>query len=206
MTENKYSRGKIYKLVSSQTQDVYYGSTIEDKLTNRLAGHRKGYKRWLNHKYNFSTSFEIIKFDDCKIILVENFPCNSIYELLAREQYHIENNECVNKYKAYTGFTKDEYNNQYYHDHRNEIIEQKKEYHQNHRTEIIEKQRIYNQSHRQEIKQYYEKNKEKIQERNRIKITCQCGSEIQKHVQARHNRSKKHQAWIHDQQQTGETI
>ena len=89
MTEHKYSRGKIYKLVSSQTQDVYYGSTIEDKLTNRLAGHRKGYKRWLDHKYNFSTSFEIIKFDDCKIILVENLPCNSIYELLAREQYHL---------------------------------------------------------------------------------------------------------------------
>ena len=35
-TENKYQRGKIYKLISNQTNLVYYGSTIENTLTNRL--------------------------------------------------------------------------------------------------------------------------------------------------------------------------
>ena len=34
--ENKYQRGKIYKIVSNQTEFVYYGSTVEPYLTNRL--------------------------------------------------------------------------------------------------------------------------------------------------------------------------
>ena len=48
--ENKYSRGKIYKLISNQTTDVYYGSTVEPRLTNRLSSHRCNYKLWLNGK------------------------------------------------------------------------------------------------------------------------------------------------------------
>ena len=76
--ENKYQRGKVYKLISNQTDAVYYGSTIEDTLTNRLSGHRRGYKCWLNGKhYYYVTSFEILKYEDCKIILVESYPCNT---------------------------------------------------------------------------------------------------------------------------------
>ena len=33
ITENKHQRGNIYKLILNQTNDIYYGSTIEDKLT-----------------------------------------------------------------------------------------------------------------------------------------------------------------------------
>ena len=95
-TENKYQRGKIYKIISNQTNLVYYGSTIEKILTNRLSGHRTDYKYWLNGKQTYVTSFEIIKYEDCKIILVESFPCNTKYELTARDQYYIDNNKCVN--------------------------------------------------------------------------------------------------------------
>ena len=69
-TENKYQRSKIYKIISNSTSDVYYGSTIEDKLTNRLSKHRIGYKLWLNNKQNYVSSYEIMKFKDSKIILV----------------------------------------------------------------------------------------------------------------------------------------
>ena len=37
---NKYQRGKIYKLISNQTTEVYYGYCIEPQLTNRLSKHR----------------------------------------------------------------------------------------------------------------------------------------------------------------------
>ena len=101
-TENKYQRGKLYKIISPQTNDVYYGSTIETKITNRLSSHRQHYKRWLKEKYAYGyvSSFEIVKFDDAKIILVENYPCNTVYELQAREQYYIDNNPCVNVSRA----------------------------------------------------------------------------------------------------------
>lgn len=48
---------------------------------------------------------------DYKIVLVEAFPCNSKDELRAREQHHIDLNkeQCVNRIKAFTGLTKEEY-------------------------------------------------------------------------------------------------
>ena len=55
-TENIYQRGKIYNIISNQTNDVYYGSTVEPYLTNRLSGHRKHYKLWINGKYHYVTS------------------------------------------------------------------------------------------------------------------------------------------------------
>ena len=69
--ENKYQCGKIYKLISNETDKIYYGSTIEDVLTNRLSGHRKHYKSWINGKYHYVSSFEIIKFKDAKIIFTK---------------------------------------------------------------------------------------------------------------------------------------
>ena len=44
------------------------------------------------------TSIEITRFDDWKIVLIENYPCNDTYELRARERYCIEQEpKCVNK-------------------------------------------------------------------------------------------------------------
>ena len=135
MTENKYQRGKIYKLISNQTEGVYYGSTIEDKLTNRLAKHQTGYKSWLGGKQSYITSYEIMKFEDAKIILVENYPCNTVYELTAREQYYIDNNVCVNKYKAPTGLSREEQQKQYYKDHEEEKKKHMKQYREDHEEE-----------------------------------------------------------------------
>ena len=101
MTDKKYQRGKIYKLISNQTNDVYYGSTIENKLSNRLSGHRSHYKDWIKNRFHYISSFEIVKYEDAKIILVENYPCNTKYELVAREQFYIDNNECINKRKSF---------------------------------------------------------------------------------------------------------
>ena len=37
-------------------------------------------------------------------------------------------------------------------------------------------------------------------------MTCGCGSEFRQDDKARHEKSRKHQAFIHDTQQTAETI
>ena len=97
---------QVYKLVSNETPSVYYGSTIEDIVTNRLSGHRRDYRSWLNGKHDYVPSFEIVKYQDCKIILVESYRCKTVYELTAREQYYIDNNTCVNKNKAYSGLNR----------------------------------------------------------------------------------------------------
>ena len=47
-----YSLGKIYKLVSNQTDDIYIGSTCQKLLSTRLCGHIQDYKRWVEGKSN----------------------------------------------------------------------------------------------------------------------------------------------------------
>ena len=92
----EYRKGKIYKLVSNGSNDVYYGSTTRI-LSYRLTDHKSDYKGYLNGKRNYRTSFELMKLGDAQIILVEDYRCDTKKELLARERFYIENNICVNK-------------------------------------------------------------------------------------------------------------
>jgi hypothetical protein len=80
---NKYQDGKIYKLTSKQTDKIYVGSTILI-LNVRMTGHRTKYKSG-----NIS-SIEMLKYDDCIIELIEDYPCNSKKELLEREQHYMD--------------------------------------------------------------------------------------------------------------------
>ena len=80
-----YSKSKIYKIICSETQKIYIGSTIQP-LSKRLYGHK--------HKKNKCKSNTFI---EPKIYLVETVCCDSKEELHARERYHIENIDCVNK-------------------------------------------------------------------------------------------------------------
>ena len=90
--DNKYSRGKIYKITSKQTDNVYIGSTIQT-LNRRFQGHMCDIKRGKN-----PTSKCILQYGDAIITLIEEYPCNSMKELHTRERYHIENTQnTVNK-------------------------------------------------------------------------------------------------------------
>jgi hypothetical protein len=86
-----YSNGKIYKIISNQTNEIYIGSTTKKYLCDRFASHTYHYRQWKNNLFNYLTSFEILQYADAKIILIETFPCKSKDELLAREQYWIDN-------------------------------------------------------------------------------------------------------------------
>ncbi|ARF11778.1 hypothetical protein Klosneuvirus_2_214 [Klosneuvirus KNV1] len=95
-----YQNGKIYKIISNQIDKVYIGSTTQP-LCERLALHRSTYKRYTDNKGHYMTSFELIKYDDAKIILLENYPCKNKEELCSKEQDWIDNTEqCVNKNTA----------------------------------------------------------------------------------------------------------
>lgn len=111
--ENRYSRGKIYKIIDNTNNNVYIGSTCEKYLSNRLAQHVKDYKKFLNNSNaSYTSSYEIIKNNNYEIVLIESVPCNSKDELLMREKHYInlyKNDEMVivvNKYRPLT--TKEE--------------------------------------------------------------------------------------------------
>ena len=93
---NKYQIAKIYKITGGGM--TYYGSTTQKYLSQRMAFHKYSKKLVLNgnNKLNCS-SHQILDFPDCQITLVETISCSNKDELLARERYWIETQECVNK-------------------------------------------------------------------------------------------------------------
>ena len=97
---DKYLNAKIYKITDTGNNECYIGSTIK-QLNTRMAGHR--YKFIIYKKDNTKTYYSSFGLfiaygvENCKIQLIENYPCDNLEQLLARESYHINNtDDCVN--------------------------------------------------------------------------------------------------------------
>ena len=92
-------KGNIYKIVSDSTDKIYIGSTVKS-LEERLEEHENDYELWFNKEFKsgYISSFEILKYGDYKIILIEEYPCSSYKELLKREGYYqlSSYSSCVN--------------------------------------------------------------------------------------------------------------
>ncbi len=131
-----YGNGKIYIIRSHQTDDVYYGSTTKEYLSQRIDKHRSSYKRWKNGKHHYVTAYEILKYDDAYIELVELYPCNSRDELTSREGSYIRNNDCVNK--VVPGRTEKEFRE----DNREYVKEREKKYREDNKDIINTKQNL----------------------------------------------------------------
>lgn len=200
-------KGVVYRIYDNTNGNVYYGSTIQT-LSNRIAGHRTSYKKYLNGTYHYVKSIDIIKNGDYSYNIVEEVEFETKYELHNRERYYIENNECVNKFipnrtikeyrednkdkmKEYRENNKDkfkQYMKEYYEDNKNDILEKQKEYNEDNKNKIKE----YREENKDKIKQYYEDNKNKILERHKEKITCECGCIVSRNNLSQHKKTKKH--------------
>ena len=160
---NKYENSKIYKIVNPDTDNIYIGSTCQKYLCTRFNGHKQDYKNFKSGKDRKHANSTLI-FDasdniyDTKIILIENFPCNSKEELQKREFEIITNTKnCVNSCNG-------------------KYINDKKKY------------------QKEKMREYRKNNKEKL----KIKITCECGSVIQKCDFSRHCKTIKHQSFFNN--------
>ena len=141
-----YQNGKIYKIINENNKIIYIGSTVQILC-----------KRYMKHTH---------KAPNHKIILIENYSCNSREELCRREQEVIEEySNLLNQRKSY--ITEEEKK------------EQKKkctqEYKKKHYNNIKKYHKEYN-------KNYYKN----------IKIKCEfCNCEITKHNLKQHQKSQK---------------
>ena len=204
---NKYHNGKIYTIRSYETDKYYIGSTCS-KLHNRLCDHRYKFNQFQKGKgKKYISSFNIIKYDDNYIELLECFKCDFKKELTKRE------GELIRKYKnelvniRIEGRDKKEY----YDDNIEKIKEQKKKYRKENKDKIKEQKKQYRKENKDKIKlidqQYYKNNTdkvkkqkkeyrknniEKIKEYRRLKYICSCGSEVTQNNKSRHMKSKKH--------------
>ena len=189
-----YSKGKIYKIVCNKTGKIYIGSTTTT-LSRRLTQHKLSYRRYLNKKYSFNTSFEIIENENFDIVLIEYVNCSDKNELHQRERYYIENTNCVNKLVPLR--TNKEYKN----DHVEMYKEYRKKYCEKNNEKIIDYLKNYRVKNKDILnkkkKQYYQNNPEKYKEYRQTNIcNCPCGITIQKASKTRHFKTLRHTAYI----------
>ena len=96
-----YQNGKIYKIEDIGCNECYIGSTTKQYLSYRMSEHRSAYIKWAIKKKQKNTVYEIFEkwgVENCRIVLVELFPCETKDELSKREAHFIKTSQCVNKY------------------------------------------------------------------------------------------------------------
>jgi hypothetical protein len=175
MAENRYTNGKIYKIVSEKSDKVYIGSTCRKYLCERLANHKSSYKNWKAGKGNKTMSFDLIELGDVSIVLLELFPCDTKDELLSRERHYIELYKDIIINKCIPSRTIKEY--------REDNKEKIKEYDRN---------RPNKKERNEKVKEKYKINIEK----KKIKTICVCGSEYRKGNKSHHEKTLIHQHFI----------
>jgi len=219
-----YANGRIYKIepiCEHDENEVYYGSTCQ-LLCKRMDSHRSNYKSWKNGNRAKTFSYELFEkygIENCKIYLVELYPCETKEELLAREGYYIKNNKCVNRMvagrtqkqyyeehrvtinerqKKYAFDNKDkikEYNDEYRQNNKEFIAERSKVYYEDHRVAINERQKKYALENKDKIKEYKDEyrqnNKEFIAERSKVYRDNNKDKLIEKHKLYYQNNKEK---------------
>lgn len=183
-----YNNGKIYKLISNNTNDIYIGSTSCPRLCTRLQIHKDAYKRYLNNTGRYYSGCELLKYPDCKIILLENYPCSTKEELFSKEREYIEKNNCVNLQKPIMT--------------RDELLQYHKDYYSNNIYYFNEVSKNYREKNRELIKErdkiYYTNNKEKRNKKASEVIVCDCGKNTTKAHLSRHKKTKFHLDFLAD--------
>ncbi len=135
-------KGKIYKLVSSQTDKIYIGSTT-NYLSVRFSIHKYHYNRFINKTYNYISSFELMKYNDCKIELIQDFQCENRRDLLIKECEIVkQHSNCVNRqYKPRK--SKKEYMKEYHYHYYLNNKDKKKQYYLQNKEKILNRYKSY---------------------------------------------------------------
>ena len=161
-----YSEGKIYKIVCHETGEEYYGSCV-CPLWKRKTVHKD--------KSNNCTSKKIVERGNWDIVLVEDFPSETKYELRRRERYYIQNNPCINLYLPAP--TLEERKEQarilsvkYREDNKERVAENKRKWNEANAEIISQKRKAYREANPELIKkrkaEEYLRHKEAIDKKN----------------------------------------
>ena len=205
---NRYNNSKIYKLIDV-TNGYYYIGCSCLPLSKRLYYHKDKAKQQTQRKvYKY---FNSINWENVKIILFQELYLNNREELLRAEndviQAHINDPLCLNSNMSLVS------------EERKRM--QKYEYRLNNKDKINELRRYQYKNNiekrRQKSKEEYIKYKEQKIEYgkeyrhiNDAKFkenhVCPCGGKFTYTYKKKHEKSKKHIAWLNDQKQESETI
>jgi hypothetical protein len=159
-----YSKSKIYKL-ECEDGYYYYGTTIQS-IDERLKSHKQSSKK---QPYRVYKHINAIGWDKVKIILVENYPCESKKQLNRKESELIyqarKDEKCLNSILSYASEeqrkeSREKYNETYVRPLTEKRIEHNHDY-------GIKYRQLKGHELKQKKSEYYYKNKEKRDEKNK---------------------------------------
>ena len=173
-----YQNGKIYKIINYVNENIYVGSTVK-RLCNRMAHHRDLARN--NNTTKLYQHMREIGIENFKIVLIENYSCNSKEELLSKEDEYIRTLKpelnMVNAVKNEEKFkeTQKRLRKEYYENNKEKEKIAKKVWNANNKEKLrIQKRANYHKksSNEKEIlnekkRLYYEQNKETISQHNK---------------------------------------
>ena len=189
MENNRYNNTKIYKMYDMINGYFYIGSTCSE-LSKRIYQHKCKAKHTPDRKvYKYFTE---VGWDNVKIVLMEEHFLDNREQQLREEdraiQIYIDDEKCLNSLRPWISLE----------EKNNNVREREKMYRQN-------SENFKTWKHNYD-KEFRESHKEYIKQLKDQKWICGCGIEVTYAHKTRHENSKKHQAWLNDQQQTAETI
>ena len=212
MENNRYNNTKIYKMYDLIYGNFYIGSST-NILSKRLAKHKQDSKIFQDR--TVYKIFNEIGWENVKIVLIEEHYLENKEQQLREEdrvlQMFLDDEKCLNSLRPLVPLDEQlrRKKERYYEDHEKKLNRMKV-----YRKEHIEKLKLqvkeHYQEHKQEALDYQEKyrneNRQKMRDRDNEKYICGCGTTNSHGHKSRHEKTKKHIAWLKDQQQTAETI
>lgn len=220
--------GKVYKIIATQGNECYVGSTF-NTTRDRFQAHKDGYKKWKKICLKFCSSFKIFDkygIENCRIILIKEYTVVDRAHLEGYEQLWLKKLKAINEREpsariltkqrnrfrcrqfyennkeTINSNRRDEYK-QYYELNKDKLNEyNRRRYHENHQK-VLDEKRDYRESNRAAMsgysKKYYSQNKNIISNKGKVLISCECGSSIRKDGVHTHKKSIKHRKFVESQ-------
>ncbi len=204
-TPRDFSQGLIYSIVcKTDASLLYVGSTTN--LTQRKNTHKTACINEKSKIHNLQVYVMIRAnggWDNFKMTPVKEFPCdNNIQLRIEEERIRVELQANLNTNRAYrtqqeyhkdwyqiNKEVKNEYTKEYYETHKEASQEYHKEWYQINKEVIKVQQKEYYQTHK-EAKSEYQRNY--LQNKEKKKINCGCGSVVLDRCMYLHLGCKKH--------------
>ena len=165
---SKYQNSKMYKIHSDLGDKVYIGCTTKKYLSQRMAKHKYDYTYYKKKREDtgFAFVYSYLLFDEygvdnCKIELLEAYPCDSIDEIRKREAHYIKTIPNINNCHNWTPERIEE--------KKQTERKQSKEFYERNKTELNKKSIEYYQKNKDMIVEKRNSNKEKYNLKRREK-------------------------------------
>ena len=162
-----FSKGFIYKLCCNDVDitEIYVGSSTNFKQRKKC--HKGGCNNENLKQYNYYV-YQFIRenggFENWSMIEIIKYPCETKRELETKEREYIELLKAsLNKNKPTR--TKKEWNEE----NKDKVLESSRKKYKNNKEKLLEKSKEYYDNNKEKKKAYYEANRDKINEKARLK-------------------------------------